>query len=355
MNWSRVRLLLIICLLMTDCILGAMILTQYRNENTVSHAALADAAAMLAEHGIGLDVDLVPTAVTRDAVYRVPVSEDGYRSVLSAMVGAPVSGIYLLPASTGMSVVFDNGDRAEYYHNLYLTYTKNGGNPADGDWATLASSFDEETQSDAFRVCNVRRDAAAKQAKETAEAFLARMTYASDAAVLLSPTTRAVYTTPLDTVYLVDLYEEIAHGSGRHTSAIHGTHMRVLVEGDCVWYLAGTWVPFLPDAVYDVRKLDQVNILFSELKRLEAQMPVSADGTAAEVGTSVTDTITKMEPVYYMLWDDAGQLYLRPAWYFLYVSQTAGLPGEGSRSEILCDGVTGKVVSRTAWEETGNS
>ncbi len=361
MNWSRVRVLLIVCLLIIDGILGLMILYRFRGENTVSGAALDDAVALLSEGGIAIERETVPTAITRDAVYRVPVSENGYRTALSAMVSSPVSGIYLLPSSTGMSVVFENGDRAEYYHNLYLTYTKSGDNPASNDWATLSSDFDETPT--AYTACNLRRDAAAREAAETAEIFLAALTYREeDSTVSLRPRTDAVYTTPLDTVYLVELCEELIPGAGNRTaSTLYGTHMRVLVEGDCVWYLTGTWVPFLPDAVYDAKKLDQINILFSELKRYTAANASYAETPPAEPDSAITEdaaqtvtSIVEMQSVYYMLWDGAGQLYLRPAWRFLYQTRDRTTFAV-TRREILCDGVTGNVVSQTDRPENGNT
>ncbi len=347
MNWSRVRLLLIVCLLVTDCILGGMIIHRYRGENTVSRAALENVVTLLAENGIQLDASVVPTTITRDAVYRVPVSEEIYHTALSKMTGSPVSGIYLLPASTGMSVVFENGDRAEYYHNLYLTYTRNGDIPHDDDWAAICAAFDEPASDGAYIACNPMRDAAAKKAVEAAEMFLFALTYDEDSTVSLRPAADAVYTTPLDTVYLVEFHEEIGRGTGRRMSAsLNGTRMRVLVEGDCIWYLAGTWVPCLPDAAYDVKKLDQINILFSELKRHSAAYMPTTDTAVPEDAAAEKLRIVGMQPVYYMLWDDAGHLYLRPAWDFLYETAVAE-DGKRKRSEVLCDAVTGNVVSQT--------
>ncbi|MBQ8578994.1 MAG: hypothetical protein IJ449_13670 [Clostridia bacterium] len=369
MNWSRIRWLLIVCLLLLNGVLGALLYRQYRAENVVSRAALERTAALLAQSGVTLDVDIVPTAVIKDDVYSISMTEDDYRAALSRMAGSAVSGVYLLPSTTGMSVVFENGDRAEYYHNLYFTYTKSGGNSLGSDWSAMTAAF---LSGDTAYVPAAARDSAATAAGETAAAFLTALTESDrgGSSVSLRPKTASVYATPLDTVYLVVLTEEIARGSGSRSAAvIHGTELYVLVEGDCVWYLSGTWVPFLPDGIYETQTLDQVNILFSEMRRhraLKAEasaadtdsadtVPETADdsGTAVDSGgaadavsgyhTGEVCEIVRMERMHYMLWDNAGNLYLRPAWRFLYRVTEEG-SGETFQRTILCDGVTGNVV-----------
>ena len=80
MNWSRVRWLLIVCLCLADLVLGVLLWRDYRGENTVSHAAIEDAAALLAEVNVTLPPEVVPTAVIRDYVYRVPVPRGVFRN-----------------------------------------------------------------------------------------------------------------------------------------------------------------------------------------------------------------------------------------------------------------------------------
>ena len=126
MNWSRVRWFLIVCLCLADLLLGFLLWRNDRGVNTVSRAAIEDAAALLAETDVRLDADTVPTAVVREHVFRIPVSDAAYRTAYSAMVGSTVAGAYLLPASTGVSLLFENGDTVEYYHNLYLLYVRDG-------------------------------------------------------------------------------------------------------------------------------------------------------------------------------------------------------------------------------------
>ena len=110
MNWSRVRWLLIICLCAADLLLGFLLWRNYRGENTVSRAAIEDAAALLAQTDVRVDPDVVPTAVIRDHVFRISVSDAVYRTAYASLVGSTVAGAYLLPASTGVSLLFENGE-----------------------------------------------------------------------------------------------------------------------------------------------------------------------------------------------------------------------------------------------------
>lgn len=339
MNWSRVRWLLIVCLLIIDGILGVLLLRQYRGENTVSRAALEDTAQLLAAEGILLDPDIVPTAMVKDYVYSIPVSDDAYRTAFTQMVGSAATGVYLLPSSTGMSMVFENGDRAEYYHNLYLTYTRGG----EGAWAETVNLFLSSESEEAFPAAGGR---SAITAAETAKAFLSGMTVGERDGIYLRPRTEGIYQTPMETVYLVVFREEIARGTGKRTAAdICGTQVCVLVEGDTVLYLAGTWLPFLPDEVFDTKKLDQVNILFSELRRKTGEagetLTDNPDSGGTDTETDHACTVSDMERVYYMLWDGTGKLYLRPAWSITYLTVQ---DGTATKRETVCDGVNGSVV-----------
>ena len=339
MNWSRVRWLLIVCLCLADLVLGVLLWRDYRGENTVSHAAIEDAAALLAEVNVTLPPEVVPTAVIRDYVYRVPVSEDAYRAAFSAMTGAEVSGVYLLPGSSGMSLLFENGDRAEYYHNLYLTYTR-----GDGDSAVYASVVEAYTEAPGTTGYAEAGGKAASAAAEAAQLFLSALTSGGTEAVSLRPRLQTVRVTPQEGVYLVVFCEEIVYrGSRRSAADLYDTVIYALTEGETVLYLSGTWVPFLPDEVYSIRKLDQLNILFSERTRHQTN-GISGDAAQAFVSdhTAAGCTMTSMQRLYYMLWDDAGTLYLRPAWLMGYdIPQE---DGDTIRRKILCDGVTGNVV-----------
>lgn len=376
MNWSRIRWLLMVCLLLTDCFLGILLYRQYRGEHLVSRAALEDAVQLLDQSGISLDMDIVPTEVIKDYVYGIPVAEESYKHAFAQMVGSPVSGIYLLPTSTGMSLVFENGDRAEYYHNLYLTYTKSGS--AEKDFSGTVDAFlqgaeDASEGTAAASDYAVTSGTAADAAKEVAKRFLAALTAGEGSGgVRLRPRTECVRKTPLDTVYLVEFAEELVRGSNAQNAAvINETRMYVLVEGETVWYLCGTWVPFLPNETYQTRKLDQVNILFSEMQRLKktaggTEMDIgnaeSSTGSSTESGddrlpddtpamaeadgdTSIC-TVLDMRRTYYILWGDAGRLYLRPAWQFSYCFSHAA--AEVLYQKIVCDAVTGSVALQEA-------
>ena len=100
----------------------------------------------------------------------------------------------------------------------------------------------------------------------------------------------------------------------------------------------------MPDETYSIKKLDQLNILFSERKRhLMLREEGALDGLDhAAQHTADGCEIVSMERLYYMLWDDAGMLYLRPSWLLAYhVDQEEGQPLVRT---VLCDAVAGNVV-----------
>ncbi len=339
MNWSKVRWLLILCLCLADVLLGLLLWRSYRGENTVSRASLEDAAALLADADVRLDPAVVPTAVVREHVYRVPVSDDAYRSAFASMVASTVTSAYLLPVSSGVSLLFENGDSVEYYHNLYLTYTGNGEDRAYLQTLTDAYLADERS------VLPIGASAAEEDC-EAASQFLSRLTQGEGAGARLRPRLREVYEIPGDPgLHLLVFCEEIVYRSSRRSAAdINDTQMAVFVRDGVVLYLSGTWVPFLPDETYSIKSLDQLNILFSERKR---HLVMQDEGRTQGLGHAVQHTddgceIGGMQRLYYMLWDDAGTLYLRPSWsldYRLYRDDDTEI-----LRTVLCDGVTGNVV-----------
>lgn len=341
MNWSRVRWLLIAVLCLTDLLLGVLLWRNYRGENTVSRAALEDAAALLAEADVRLDPDVVPTEVIRDYVFRVPVTDEAYRAVFEGLVGAKVTSAYLLPASSGTSLLFENGDSVEYYHNLYLSYARSG-----ADRAQL-SALTEAFLSGASEMTALERDAAETDLA-AAEDFLAALTPQETAGARLRPFFEGIYASPSEpTLRLAVFREQVSYRAGSRAAAdINDTRVLVLVKNGTVLYLSGTWVPFLPDETYSIRKLDQLNILFSERSR---HLALGGDDAAGDpVGghpaqhTDAGCEIVSMERLYYMLWDDAGTLYLRPSWMMGYLLENeAHTP---LYRKVLCDGVTGGVV-----------
>lgn len=348
MNWSKVRWLLIICLCLADLFLGFLLWRNYRGENTVSRAAIEDAAELLADAGVRLQPEVVPTEVIGDHVFRVPVSDDTYRSVFAALVGAPVSSAYLLPASSGVSLLFENGDSVEYYHNLYLTYTRSG---ADKErFGAILNGFSVQDSAQNGDFVPLERMAAENDIA-AAEAFLLALTPGESSGARLRPRFDRVYAVAgTSGLHLAVFCEEIVYRSwGRNAADIHGAEVLVLIENGRVLYLSGTWVPFLPDETYSIKKLDQLNILFSERKR---HMILNEEGILDGLGHAAQHTetgceIVSMERLYYMLWDDAGTLYLRPSWQLTYhLEQEDHVP---IRRLVLCDGVTGNVVRQ---EET---
>jgi len=342
MNWSRVRWFLIICLCLADLLLGFLLWRNYRGENIVSRAAIADAAALLSEADVRLDVDVVPTAVIREHVFRVPVSDAAYRNAFSGLVGSNVTGAYLLPASTGVSLLFENGDTVEYYHNLYLLYVRNG-----VDRESCSAMMDRFADDRSSFLATERSKAA--QEADAAENFLAALTTGEISDARLRPRLVELYTAAEDpSMYLAVFREEIVYLNARRSAAdVYDTEMRVLVQNGTVLYMTGTWVPCVPDETYRIKTLDQLNILFSERKR---HMSLSHEGVIEGLGHAVQHTnagceIVSMQRLYYMLWDDAGTLYLRPSWLLDYrLEQEDHIP---IQRDVLCDGITGSVVRQT--------
>ena len=341
MNWSKVRWLLIICLCLTDLLLGILLWRNYRGENTVSRAAVEDAAALLAEADVRLDPAVVPTEVIRDHVFRVTVTDNVFRSAFSGLVGSSVASAYMLPASSGMSLLFENGDSVEYYHNLYMVYTHSGGDRE--RYSAMVSDF----SAGGTGYLPLDR-AAAEEDILAAETFLSVLTSGDSSDARLRPRLERLYSvTGTDTMRLAVFREEIVYrGSKRNAADIYGTELTVLIDRGRILYMSGTWVPFLPDETYSIRKMDQLNILFSERKR---HMQLRTEGEADGIGHAVqhTDTgceIVSMERLYYMLWDDTGMLYLRPSWLLGYHLEQE--EHRYIRREILCDGVTGNVVAQ---------
>jgi len=79
-------------------------------------------------------------------------------------------------------------------------------------------------------------------------------------------------------------------------------------------------------------------------------MSLSHEGVIEGLGHAVQHTnagceIVSMQRLYYMLWDDAGTLYLRPSWLLDYrLEQEDHIP---IQRDVLCDGITGSVVRQT--------
>ena len=341
MNWSKVRWLLIICLCLADLLLGLLLWRNYRGENTVSRTAIEDAAALLAEADVRLDPAVVPAEVIRDHVFRITVSDNIFRSAYSELVGSSVKSAYMLPASSGMSLLFENGDSVEYYHNLYMVYTHSGEDRE--QYSAMVSDFS------AGRAGFLPLDrAAAEDDILAAETFLSVLTSGDSSDARLRPRLdRLCSVKGQDTLRLAVFREEIVYrGSGRSAADIYGTELIVLIDRGRVLYMSGTWVPFLPEETYSIKKMDQLNILFSERKR---HMQLRSEGEAEGGGHAMQHTdngceIVSMERLYYMLWDDTGMLYLRPSWLLGYRLE------QEDRTlihrEILCDGVTGNVVAQ---------
>ena len=345
MKWSRVKWLLIFCLLAADVFLGVRLLYGYRGTYTVSKAAQEDASALLAEAGIAVSPEVIPDAAVPDFVYRFDLSSDAAESAvpereaeegfpaedrtepvvqlltraLSALSGGTVSAHFLLPDSTGSAFAFSNGGSAVCYPNFYVSYTCAGA--SDGQEAVDSFLASPEN----FSPYTGR---GAKQAQEAAALFLEGYTGLdlSDSAGRLRGGTRVrmrahpegVYSRG-DTVIAV-FSEEIGRGA-YSPAVIAGTEVYVVLEGGEVRYFCGTWMPFLPSGTYRVEKLGQLDILFSEKKRF---------------GGNGEHEVSAMERRYYMLWDDAGHVFLRPAWQLDYTEET-----------VVCDAVNGSVMLQT--------
>ncbi len=344
MNWSRVRWFLIICLCLADLLLGFLLWRNDRGINTVSRAAIEDAAALLAEADVRLDTDIVPTDVIREHVFRIPASDADYRIAYARMVGSNIAGAYLLPASTGVSLLFENGDTVEYYHNLYLLYVRDG---ADKErYSGLLEGVTGESHSTAW-IPTERSDGETEE--EAAYAFLSSLTAGESGGARLRPRLTAFYTAAEDaSLHLAVYREEILYRSAAGSAAdIYDTEMLVLIRGSTVLYMSGTWVPCIPDETYRVKTLDQLNILFSERMR---HVTLDKEGMNEGLGHAAQHTdagceIVSMQRLYYMLWDDAGMMYLRPSWLLDYrLEQEEHVP---LRRDVLCDGITGSVVRQT--------
>ncbi len=343
MNWSRVRWLLIVCLCLADLLLGFLLLRNYRGEHTLNRASIADAAALLADTDVRLDIDAVPTAVIREHVFRIPASDAAYRTAFAEMVGSSVTGAYMLPASTGVSLLFENGDTVEYYHNLYLQYIRHG---TDRDrYLGILERFSEDPSS----FVSTEYAGVVREDADAAFDFLSSLTAGDAADARLRPRLTQLYAVSDDPSLLLAVFrEEIVYlNAERNAADIYDTEMQVLIRGGTVLYMSGTWVPSTPDETYRTKTMDQLNILFSERMRhasLEREGQAEGLGHAAEHTDSGCE-IVSMQRLYYMLWDDAGALYLRPSWLLDYRLEQEN--GGSLQRDVLCDSITGSVVRQT--------
>ena len=331
MKWGNVKWILILLLVVADAYLGIQLIRQYRGAYTVDRTAVENAAELLSDAGLLLDPSVIPEAVEREYVYRIPVSSAGFEAALAGIAGSPVTGTYLQPSSSGVSLVFENGDSAEYFQNLYFTYTRRGKEETEEEEnARLAETAKRFLDgADGFSPVG---GAKAREAEKAAAAVLDAMTGAGGAGVSgvrLQPRTGRVCRTEDGSLFLIVFREELSRAGSRGGTVIGGTQVCALVENGIVRYLEGTWVPFLPDEVYGTGKLDQLNILFSEMRRKEGSVSAGAP-----------QRITEMERVSYMLWETGTVLWLRPAWQITYAEENGD-----SRFVTLCDAVTGGVVS----------
>ena len=291
---------------------------------------------LLAQEEVHLDIDAVPTAVIRDHVFRISVSESVYRTAYSALVGSTVAGAYLLPASTGVSLLFENGDTVEYYHNLYMLYLRSG-----ADREALAAAVDGFSADDGAWVDPER--AVKTQNTAAAQEFLAAMTEGESAGARLRPRLDAMYASAADPTLCLAVFLN----ASRSAADLYDTSLTVLIRDGEVLYMTGTWVPCIPEETYSVKTLDQLNILFSERKR---HATLRNEGQIEGLAHAVQHTdagcdIVAMERMYYMLWDDAGSLYLRPSWLLDYRLEQED--HTAIRRDVLCDGITGSVVRQT--------
>ncbi len=318
MNWSRVKWFFIICLLAANLILGWQLATRYRDRNVISDDAIADAAALLSRVGIIVAEDAVQGETVRDYVYRIGYHEEAFSSALAAMANSTVTGTYL-GTSSGISLIFENGDSASYYPNLYFSY-RHGGTVGED----MVRAYEEDPS--AWREAD---GADAEEAARLAKEILSYLTPTSSGSggVRTEVHIDGIYAMESGYRYLVRCSEMLQRRGSRFSAILSGTSVTVAVVDGTVFYVSGTWLPFLPEETFATTKLDQLGLLFSERERRLA----SGDDL------SVIRHLNAMERAYYMVWDDKGDIYLRPGWLLSYT--------EGEREfYTLCDGVSGVVL-----------
>lgn len=317
MNWSKVKWFFILCLLVANFILGWQLVTRYLDRNVISDDAISDAAALLSRVGIVVSENAVPGETVRDYVYRIGYDGAAFSAAIADMADSAVTGTYL-GASSGISLVFENGDSAMYYPTLYFSYRHNG---------TTGEDMVKAYESDPTQWIHAEgseAEAAAKVAKE----LLSVMTEAqNNDGVRLVPQLDAVLTQKGSDRFLVRFSEVLLRRGSRSGAVLRGTSVTVAVIEETVYYVSGTWLPFLPSETFATTKLDQLGLLFSERERRLA----SGDDL------SIVRRLNAMERAYYMVWDDKGDIYLRPGWLLSYT--------EGERAfQTLCDGASGVVL-----------
>lgn len=291
MKWERVKLVVIAILLLACIILGWNIWSLTYSRRYIDEEMLSDVRAILAADDIHLADGAVPAERFRADVFVGATVEDYYQYVYNALSGDPIYRTYTTP--DGLMIFTDGGDRYHISGNFGFAYYAAG---------FLTVNLPKYGELSMHRLTEDQREELLSSVRE----FLKM-----DA--LLSSD-------------MAERYQLVLTGA-RITSDQQGYYVSVnltmdgvplvtneavlLIRGQQVRAMAGTWTFLSGDRTEAAPIYDQVNILISEKKN------VDADRLSGAFAGSVS--IERIEPCYCpYVSEESGAVYFVPGWKITY-------------------------------------
>lgn len=126
MNWSRIKSILLACLIVVNLFLGVQIYLRQSENNRLTPEMIADTVTLLSDAGITMDPQLIPRQNPQIQVYEAELPSDlneYYRSIVQARTGELADSLRMHMMVNGIRItVRDTNDLYEFYTSDLLSF-----------------------------------------------------------------------------------------------------------------------------------------------------------------------------------------------------------------------------------------
>lgn len=269
MNWSRIKSVMILVLLAANIFLVYTIISRYFNINYVNEESLVTLKSVLADSGVDFDLGIIDRKRPSMFIYEAVKDDDYQTNTAINLSGSTVSGKFQSP--TGVVITMENGKKLEFRNGFGFSYTEDLDET--GYYSNIFTSFlrnsdygiEIKNTSD-FEKIILDFLTHSQSPEDTTEKGKIGVT---DVKAYFNDEKKCYIVTAVQTMDGVRIVS--AGQTDRGQTAVENTVMCIINQGkNEVSAAMGTWCFIGTSAREPSQLYDQMNILFNEKKRAEA-------------------------------------------------------------------------------------
>lgn len=262
MNWSKIKSVIILILLLGNIILAYTIISRYLNINYISEESLVTLRDILEDYGVQFDLSIIDRKKPNLYIYEASKDTEYQTKVASELSRSNIAVSF--PSPAGSVIIMENGNKYEFENGFSFTYVK-----SQDDSEYYMSIFDSINDYAGTTDGKYTEMKYTDDLKKIIWDFISKSPSSHEDISELGKRGIRISRTIFDSeekCYILSATQTLDEAEISGATVIF-----IIKQGENeVAAVKGTWYFIQPQKRYSSQLYDQLNILFNEKKRMDS-------------------------------------------------------------------------------------